>query len=146
MKIDATHPQYDEYAPVWRKCRDAAGGQRKVHAGKELYLPKLHGQTAEGYADYLKRALFFNATGRTVDGFAGVMFRKAGTVKLPSVMDKEWRKDINMSGRSLEGFVREIVEDVLIVGRAGVLADYPPAPELEPGMALTVDQTRNLAL
>ncbi|AEP08899.1 DUF4055 domain-containing protein [Micavibrio aeruginosavorus] len=143
---DKTHPEYDEYAPVWRKCRDVVGGQRKVHAGGENYLPKLDGQSKEAYNAYKLRAVFYNATGRTVDGYTGLIFRKAPVVDLPASVKDAWTSNINLAGMSLEGFVRGLTEDVITVGRAGILVDYPPSPNLASGAALTLHDMSRLEI
>lgn len=135
----ALHKEYEEYYDTWQTCRDAATGQRAVHAGGEKYLPKLSGQNDLDYKAYLKRALYFNATGRTVEGMVGLCFRKQPTTDLPPALEA-YVSDINLSGESLEGFSRNLVEAIIKTGRAGILVDYPPQPELE--SALTVEQAR----
>ena len=47
------------------------------------YVPRLEGQSEEEYRGYVGRALFFNATGRTAEGFSGMVFRRDPVVKLP---------------------------------------------------------------
>lgn len=139
------NPEYRELAPVWKLCRDCKTGQRAVKQAKKTYLPELSGQTDDEYNKYLLRATFFNATGRTVDGMEGLIFRKKPTVTVPAGME-EWLTDINLAGRSLEGFTADCVVETITVGRAGVLVDAPPAPALQPGTALTVEQARAAAL
>lgn len=136
-----THPQYDEYLPVWKLCRDACTGQRAIHKGGVSYLPMLGGQSAADYAAYKMRALYFNATGRTVEAMSGLVFRKEPTVNLPEAL-KAYEDDIDMAGTTLDGFARDIVDEVLKVGRVGILIDYPPAPDS--GNVLTIDQARQM--
>lgn len=123
-------------APVWKLCRDAAKGQRAIRAARDAYLPKLSGQTDTAYTAYLNRASWFPATGRTVEGMLGLVFRKD-----PVLTDSEallpWLTDITLSGIDLVAMARKATEDVITVGRYGLLVDYPPAPETAPGAALT---------
>lgn len=138
---DKTHPQYDEFLPVWKTCRDATTGQRAVHAGGDEYLPKLSGQSQADYKAYLTRALYFNATGRTVEGMVGLVFRKRPTIALPVALEP-YLTDIDAAGQSLNGFAQQIVEEVVKVSRVGVLVEYPPAPEVE--APITIDTARQL--
>lgn len=145
MKPDAQHPQYAAFASVWRTCRDAATGQRSIHAGGELYLPKLSEQTDDQYKAYKARALYFNATGRTVEGMVGLIFRKSPVVEVPKAMES-WLEDINHAGKSLYGFVEETLDEIIKVGRGGILIDFPPRPATEAGKAITIDQAQKLSL
>ena len=142
---DAKHPQYSAMSDTWRTCRDCVVGQRAVHAGGERYLPKLGGQTPEAYKAYLRRSVFTGATGRTVEGMTGLVFRRYPTIKLPTALDP-FETDINMEGMSLVGLAQAVIEDVLTVGRAGVLVDHPAQAVTEKGAALTVEQAQALGL
>jgi hypothetical protein len=141
MEPDKLHPQYKENCDAWQTCRDTASGQRAIHAGGTRYLPMLSGQTESTYTAYKKRALYFNATGRTVEAMTGLVFRKAPVIELPEALEA-YRGDIDMAGRSIQGFARMSVEEVVTVGRGGVLVDYPPRANAESGAALTVEQAR----
>jgi hypothetical protein len=145
MTPDTQHAQYAEYAATWQTCRDCVTGQRAIHKGGERYLPKLSGQEPAEYEAYKKRALFFNATGRTKDGLVGLVFRKYPTIQLPAALEA-YEEDINMEGLSLVGFAQSVVEEVLEVGRAGVLVEYPAMPSNEAGAAITIEQGRTLGL
>jgi len=128
QKPDDLHPDYTEMSKVWKKCRDARTGQRAIHTAGKDYLPRLTGQSDEDYAAYKQRALFYNATGRTVEGMSGLVFRKKYTCEVPKTMEP-WLNDITMTGQTLEGFAMDIVEDDITVGRGGILVEYPPARE-----------------
>lgn len=141
MDKDAKHESYTEFFPVWKTCRDACTGQRAIHKGGEMYLPRLSGQSAFSYEAYKRRANFFNATGRTVEAMQGLVFRKQPVIELPTGAD-DWYEDINMQGKSLEGLAVECVEEVLKVGRGGILVDYPQTS----GETLTIERARALNL
>ena len=124
MKLDTTHAQYEKYAPLWQSLRDAIEGEYAVKAAGTAYLPKLGGQSYEEYAAYKLRASFYNATGRTVDGLSGMVFRKPMDVQAPDAMTV-FLEDASLRGVDFQGFAESIVEEDLVVGRAGVLVDYP---------------------
>ena len=76
QEIEQTHKQYDKRLPQWMRCRDAFGGTDEVKAAGEKYLPKLMDQTPAEYKAYKARALFYDATARTVEGLSGAILRK----------------------------------------------------------------------
>lgn len=123
--LSKTNAKYDNMLSVWQMCRDAKTGQRAIHARTTTYLPKVYSdQSAESYTKYLRRALFMNATGRTVDGMVGFVFRRYPTIKLAPQIT-EFETDITTEGVSLAGLAQKIVDDVITVGRAGILVDFP---------------------
>lgn len=137
-KPDDKNPGYTEYALVWTMCRDASTGQRAIHGGGVKYLPKLEGQSDDQFKAYKQRALYYNATGRTVEAMKGLTFRKKPFLDVPDKM-KPWLADITMTGISFIGLAKKNMEEVLKVGRYGLLVDYPQAPALGDGASLTIN-------
>lgn len=126
MPANTTHPDYDANVVAWKKCRDCAKGQSAIHAAGEVYLPKLSGETKEDYDKRKNRALYFNATGRTLDAMTGMIFRKAPVVDVPASM-AGIVADVDMGGKPLLSFCEAITEELVQVGRVGVLVEYPKA-------------------
>ncbi len=127
MAIDSEHPEYTKRKPQWDKLRDCNEGQETIHSRGTKYLPKLSGQNDAEYKAYVNRALFYGATARTVDGLTGMVFRKAPVVQVPEGIAK-MIEDVTLDGLGLVGFAEDVVEDVIQVGRAGILVDHPTAP------------------
>lgn len=124
MAIDKEHPEYTEYAPQWKKCRDCKQGQEAIHAAGPEYLPMLSGQDNKDYSAYKMRALFYGATGRTVDGLSGMVFRKPPIITVPNGL-KNLIADVTLDGLDLNGFLEDVIEDTITVGRVGILVDHP---------------------
>lgn len=124
MAIDSEHPQYAARREQWEKMRDTTAGQEAIHAKGQKYLPALSGQSTDDYKSYLKRAVFYAATSRTVDGLSGMIFRKPPQVKVPAGLTA-MVEDVTLDGLSLLGFAEAIVDDIIVVGRAGILVDHP---------------------
>jgi hypothetical protein len=86
VPVNTHHKEYDSFLSKWERCRDCYEGSDAVKTAGEKYLPALdsHKQTQgkTAYEGYKTRALFFNATGRTIDGFAGAVFQKEPVVKV----------------------------------------------------------------
>ena len=126
MPVDSTSAVYDKFFHRWQKCRDFKEGQERVHAQGETYLPKLDAQDDEQYAAFRMRAMVYNATQRTIDGMTGLVFRKAPQVEVPDSI-RPMLANIDMAGETFEGLAQQVVDEVMTVGRAGVLIDFPPA-------------------
>lgn len=126
--LTTNHLDYDSMAPKWQRCRDAASGQDAVHAAGKRYLPELKKQQPDEYAAYKLRALFYNATWRTIAAMSGMLFRKAPIIEVPSIMGKHL-DNITGDGDSFGVLSQKIAEDVLAVGRCGVLVDHPPVDQ-----------------
>lgn len=126
MPVNTKHPQYERMAGKWKRCRDVADGQDAVHLAGEAYLPKLKDQLSEDYEAYKRRALFYNATWRTIAGLNGMLFRKPMTVEAPASV-VPLLDDVTMMGVPFQIFSEGVGEEALKVGRLGVLVDYPRA-------------------
>lgn len=126
MPIETAHPDYSVFSPKWMRCRDACGGQDAVKLKGVGYLPMLPGDDTAQYDAYKQRALYFNASGRTRQAFIGMAFHKQPNVKIalePLVLDA------SLDGRSLTGYARSVIEQVVEVGRAGTLVDWSESEE-----------------
>jgi hypothetical protein len=123
MPVNTLHPEYETYQMEWQKCRDASKGQRAIHAGGKKYLPALTNQSEESYKSYLMRALFYEATGRTVSGLRGMIFRKPPAIEENGMAD--FLTDVTMDGTDINNFAQDLTTNVLEVGRSGILIDHP---------------------
>lgn len=131
MPVDSTHPDFDAKAKPWRIMRHALEGELAVkHAGVE-YLPKLSEQDEEAYQAYKNRAQFFNATARTMASLQGFIFRKDPQVTVTDAL-AGFMSDATMSGLTFYDYTKEIVREVLSVGRAGTLVDFDADGERRP--------------
>ena len=116
-------------------ARDVFAGEAAVKAAGERYLPKLDSQSTEEYNAYRARASFFNATARTADGFVGLIFRREPTFKLPENSAGVGKAlaafvdDADMLGTSLSSYAKNVVSEVVTVGRAGSLVDWEDQAE-----------------
>lgn len=145
MPVDSKHPDYTDKRPVWDMMRRVAGGQRTVHAAGEVDLPLLTGETDKEYAARKVRALFFNATWRTVEGLRGMLFRKSPTWMV-SADTEPMLKDVTKGGVGLPEFAFKATTEVLTVGRVGVMVDFPKVERVEgaPPMTKSIVEKLNL--
>lgn len=122
MPVQTPHADYNEHKETWWRCRTLAAGQKAVKGEGQKFLPKLSGQNAAAYLGYLKRAYYFNAAGRTVDGLVGVVFRKSPAVLLPKLQES-FLDSVNLEGSPFESFSRRVFRNIVTTGRHGVLLD-----------------------
>ena len=127
MPVDSQHKTYTTFADKWYRARAACAGQDEVHNGGVKFLPKLGSQTAEDYKAYKLRATYFNAAGRTLNGLVGMIFRKSPQIEQNGVDDII--SDVDLEGNSLETFAQDILREVMLVARFGVLVEYPRVDE-----------------
>lgn len=124
MAIDDEHPEYTERKIQWEKLRDCAAGQEAIHAKGKQYLPRLSGQTNDEYRSYVMRSEFYGATGRTIDGLSGMVFRKSPQYEVPAGFEP-YLDDVTLDGTNLLGFAEQVIDDGITVGRCGILVDHP---------------------
>lgn len=123
MPVSNRHKDYKKFAPKWKKCRDLIDGEDALKENREFYLRKNGNQTEEEYLAYLERASLFPATSRTKDGMHGSIFRKQPTKTFPKELEA-LTSDICLEGTGVYDFAKDIVDEVLSVGRFGTLIDW----------------------
>lgn len=124
------HPKYIYHLPDYRKIRDCYNGERAIKAAGVQYLPRLKAQSEEDYQNYLTRALFFPVTGKTVATMVGMATTKPPKVTAPDVM-APYFKDTE-SGYQFSEFYVNTMQEMVLMGRYGVLIDAPEAVEGQP--------------
>lgn len=116
----------------WKRCRDAYSGTDAVKEAGTDYLPFLGNRSNPddnaNYEGYKERALWYNATARTVDALLGMVFRKPAEVTVPESI-KPFLKDVTLTGVGLDEFAKLILREVLIVGRCGAMVEMDKANE-----------------
>lgn len=128
MPIDTKTPEYKKFEPIWQKCRDAIAGEAAVKEKGTEYLPMIGDPQNKAcrlkYTAYKKRALWHGYTERVLEGLIGYIFRKEPQITIPE--NKEHLlEEITINRTSLDDFLAEAVDEVLSVGRYGILVDIP---------------------
>lgn len=116
--------EYADNIETWKKCRDVVAGEKNVKNSGEKYLPKAEGMSTNDYMSYKQRAEFFNATGRTLDGLHGMMFRINPFVECDKGFE-QYLENIDKKNNSFVQFLSDCSYSVLQVGFGGVLIDAP---------------------
>jgi len=122
MSVTNQHSQYSASLAEWAKARAFAKSEKDVHAGGELYVSRLTGQTDDEYAAYKERgsvAMFFK---KTISTYRGMVTRKEINVsESDSVTD--YLTNVTGSGDTLSQYVYDTVGEFFTTGRCGTLID-----------------------
>ena len=154
MPVDSTCTEYDKNLHKWRTVRDCDEGASAIKMRPKgaqgslgglagtAYLPPPNANdgSAENklrYQAYVERANFVNFVGHTKEGMLGMVFRKACTIEVDPAIDY-MVENANGDGLSADQMVKDAASDCLLVGRYGLLVDYPSAP-----MGLTDSEVRS---
>jgi hypothetical protein len=127
--VETPRNEYAMHLWQWNLVADACAGEAAVKLFPERYLPKPnpHDKTEDNklrYSQYVKRAVYYNASGRTLSALIGLAFNQDPSVTLPAALDF-MSTDITGSGLSLMQLAQQCLAEVMQMGRAGVLVDYP---------------------
>lgn len=106
--------------------RDLWAGAERIREQGNTYLPKAPGEDAINYNIRLNRSVFHAFYRRTVEGLTGLIFRKDPVLgeDVPPQIVEQW-ENIDNAGTHGDVFLRDLTQDGLIAGLAGILVDYP---------------------
>ncbi|WP_288074386.1 DUF4055 domain-containing protein [Pseudomonas sp.] len=126
--VTFTRPEYTAAKYRWRLVRDVCKGSETVKAAGDYYLPRPNASdksqdNKDRYDAYKKRAVFYNATGRTKHSLVGAVFRTWPTLTVPGALDYV-ATDIDGQGVSIYQQSQSVIGHLLEVGRHGLLVDY----------------------
>ncbi|MEQ8396510.1 DUF4055 domain-containing protein [Thalassobaculum sp.] len=114
-------------APDWELIHDLLGGTRAMREAGERRLPREPGESLEAYRIRLHRTVLFNGLARAVQTLSGKPFGKPAT--LSDDADPRLRsltRDLDLGGRDLTGFARDVLRGALADGLVHILVDHPP--------------------
>jgi hypothetical protein len=127
--VSTPNSEFTKAEQRWRLIEDACAGEDAVKAAGEKYLPTLN-PTDKGTEnrlrneDYRKRAVYYNASGRTLRSLTGLAFVKSPEITVPAALDAV-KEDADGAGQTLIQHMHATLSQVLKTGRAGLLTDFP---------------------
>lgn len=131
MPVDNKHPEYVEHKGEWALMRDTLRGPVRITERGQDYLPMPSGFTTQSdqgvqmYGAYQARARFPDIVAPTTRGMTGLIHRKEAQVQLPPAMEPLIER-CTSDGLTLEAFHMLITQELIRVGRFGVLAEAAP--------------------
>lgn len=122
-------PQLKKLLPQYKLIDDAIEGETAIKDASIVYLPMPNASDTSAankarYKAYLQRAVFYNATRRTLNGLIGQVFMRDAVINVPAQLEVTVA-DASGSGISLEQQIKSTLEYALAFSRAGLLVDYP---------------------
>lgn len=129
MAITFQHPEYADSVCAWEMVEDVCDGQEEVKEKGPKYLPKPNptdtsAENEARYEQYKMRAVFYNATRRTLTSLCGAAFGKDPELIAPDAISYI-TDDIDGCGLSIYQQSQEVLSDVLKYGRSCLMVDYP---------------------
>jgi hypothetical protein len=123
--------QKEQFAAV-ELVRDVFGGTPSLRDKAKSYLPQFPREADGSWEDRRKTSVVYNALKRTVRGLTGMVFRRDPVIgdDVPEEI-REHLEDIDLQGRALHVFARDVFEDAMIDGHAFVFIDWNATPERE---------------
>jgi Domain of unknown function (DUF4055) len=126
----------------WRTMADTAAGTRRLRECGEIYLPMEPAEEPDHYQYRLRRAIFFNAVSRMLNGLVGMVFRNEPKLSdnVPeqirgreaageqASVEGEW-ENIDNAGTHGAVFCKEVFKNAVRDGHAAILVDMPPPLE-----------------
>lgn len=128
MSVKYVRPEVMKLKPIYKMIRDVLAGPSAVKSAGTAYLPNpdpgdKSQYSSTRYSSYLERAVFFDATARTHEGFIGQMFYRPTVLELPAIL-KPMLLDIDGQGTTAEQQIKYASGEVLGLGRGGLYTDY----------------------
>lgn len=113
-----------------RLPRTLMGGTMSMRAQGEAYLPRYAAETHEAYKARKKRSFLFNAFLKTVNDMTGKVFSRPLVLKddVPNAL-LGYAENIDLTGRHINVFARDVFRDAMQTGIAFILTDAPVRPE-----------------
>lgn len=145
-QVNWVRPEVIASSGRWQIVQDCMGGAEAVKKRGRRYLPMPNPED-EGkenlarYGNYKERAVFYNVTRRTVDGWNGQVFSREPISRFPDEMNDLWY-DIDGAGVSIDQQAKLALGSTMAYGGGGLLVDYPNVA----GQQLTVADVREGAI
>lgn len=122
-------PELARLYPQYYLIRDCISGETVVKDAGVKYLPMPNAADTSAdnkarYKAYKARAVFFNATRRTLSGLVGQVFMRDPVVKVPAAMEIIV-DNASGGGVSLTQQSKKSLSMTLAYSRSGLLVDYP---------------------
>lgn len=110
-----------------QKGRALMGGTTAMRQARTTYLPQFAKESKQAYDVRLSASWLFNGYRKTVKDMTGRVFSKSVEISEGDDRLKEWADNIDMQGRDLSTFARQVFEDGLAgPGINWIMVDAPP--------------------
>lgn len=122
MPINEVDPLYAARHAQWQLMTDLVAGEDAIKSAGETYIKRLSLQNEDEYNAYKDMGYLYNATGRTRNGLAGAVLRKAPTFEVPDQLIP-FMDSISIDEMAFPELVMDVIQRLLTTGFFGILSD-----------------------
>lgn len=127
--VNYVRPEVAATAARRKIVKACLGGSEAIKAAGPAFLPVPNAadtskENVAHYHNYKERAVFYNVTRRTVDGWNGQVFCRDPISRFPDAMADLWY-DIDGHGASIDQQAKLGLGSTMSYGGGGLLIDYP---------------------
>lgn len=123
-KVSNQHLLFQTHLEDCIKMRTVFEGDKAIKANAKTYVPKNTGVSDSDYNTIIQRSVFENFTEATAKGISGLIFAKEPTISLPTSLEL-LKENIDMDDNTIVDLSQNIVNELMEVGRCGLLIDVP---------------------
>ena len=123
-KVSNQHLLFQSHLEDCIKMRTVFEGDKAIKKNAETYVPKNKGVDKADYNAIIQRSVFENFTEATAKGISGLIFAKEPTISLPTSLEL-LKENIDMDDNTIVDLSQNIVNELMEVGRCGLLIDVP---------------------
>lgn len=123
-KVSNQHLLFQSHLEDCIKMRTVFEGDKAIKKNAETYVPKNKGVDDSDYNAIIQRSVFENFTEATAKGISGLIFAKEPTISLPASLEI-LKDNIDMDNNTIVDLSQNIVNELMEVGRCGLLIDVP---------------------
>lgn len=123
-KVSNQHLLFQEHLKDCIKIRMVFEGDKAVKANAKTHFPPNEGVSDKTYNAIIQRSVFENFTEATAKGISGLIFAKYPTISLPTSLEL-LKDNIDMDDNTIVDLSQNIVNELMEVGRCGLLIDVP---------------------
>lgn len=123
-KVSNQHLLFQSHLEDCIKMRTVFEGDKAIKKNAETYVPKNKGVDKADYDAIIQRSVFENFTEATAKGISGLIFAKEPTISLPASLEL-LKDNIDMDDNTIVDLSQNIVNELMEVGRCGLLIDVP---------------------
>lgn len=115
--------------PMYERIMDCIKGNPAIKSKRTVYLPmpdptNQSDENIARYNNYLHRAIFYNATARTLNSLVGIAFNdQFKDLEIPEKL-KYIQDNVDGSGITIEQQMHKVLAGQLSLGRIGLFVDY----------------------
>lgn len=127
--VTFVRPELKRLLPEYYLIRDCISGESAIKEAKDKYLPRLNPsdtskENITRYDNYIKRAVFYNVTRRTLNGLVGQVFAKDPIIEIPALLENV-KLNASGNGVNLIQQSKRSLSCTLAYSRSGLFVDYP---------------------